>query len=241
VLFGSSGTLGPLWTMQWEMLFSLLLPLFVLVAVPLPLWLLLSGSVALSVIAMLVSGTTSGSAALGLAIYMPMFMLGVALAVHDVESSQRRLWGGWSERRRRVTGTMLVGLTLLLLSAKWFVLVGIPLDPAWSLAIDLALVLPGVVLLLVLVRQVSWLAALMNSAVGQWLGRVSFSLYLTHVPLWIATIAILGQSVASAVVAMVVALAGSYLFSVLIELRAHRWARALYRRGVPTPSEATPA
>ena len=48
VIFGRSGTLGPLWTMQWERIFSLLLPVFVLVALRLPLPLILAGSVLLS-------------------------------------------------------------------------------------------------------------------------------------------------------------------------------------------------
>jgi len=88
------------------------------------------------------------------------------------------------------------------------------------------------------VRRLAVVARVMNSAVGQWLGRISFSLYLTHVPFWIATITIMGQTVFSAFVALVVALGGSYLFSVLIERRAHRLARSLYRRQDPVPVTA---
>lgn len=242
VIFGSSGTLGPLWTMQWEMIFSLLLPLFVLVALRQPLWLLVASGILLSAVAMFVSTATSGSQAIGLAVYMPMFLLGVGLASHDVDARTARVWNSWSAHRRRTVGGVLVAVVLVLLSAKWFVLAGIPLNLAWNRAIDLVLVLPGVVFLLIIVRRVSWVAAILNSALGQWLGRISFSLYLTHVPFWIATITILGQSVFSAFVALAIALAGSYVFCVLIERRAHRWARSLNRRGatVLTVSDAVP-
>jgi hypothetical protein len=36
--------------------------------------------------------------------------------------------------------------------------------------------LPGIVLLLIIVRRVAWLAAIMNASFGQWLGRISLSL-----------------------------------------------------------------
>jgi hypothetical protein len=52
---------------------------------------------------------------------------------------------------------------------------------------------------------------------------------VTHLAFWIATIAIHGQPVASEFVAMAVAFIGSHLFSVLIERRAHAWARSIYR------------
>ena len=208
-----------LWSLRWEVLFSVLLPVFVLVTIALRRQALLVGVLAA---AATVTGRILGLDAL---VYLPVFLLGTLVAARLDEVR------AWSARRGPLTWLGLAVGSGLLLIASWL---GRPLsagDPVlssvlWGLAGVGAI---GVVVLAIgspLARRV------LETRWSQWLGRVSFSLYLVHVPV-IATLGyLLGERRWWLVILL--ALPGSLLVSALfhraVELPTHRLARGVGRR-----------
>ena len=164
-----------LWSLRWELLFSVLLPLFLALAVVTArYWVIaLTAAVALSTI-----GVLSGIDGLR---YLPVFFIGTLMAVRlDAirEWTRRRLL----RRRSTLWGVALAGGALLLLICQWLLR---PLVPAGSVAGALLAQLSvlgaaGVVLAAIGVPPVR---AALEARAPQWLGRVSFSLYLIHMPL----------------------------------------------------------
>ncbi len=157
-----------LWSLRWEVVFSLALPLFILCARRFPL-LLLS---ALSLLAIVAGGPSSGVFA-----FMPVFMLGTALAfgrerVHAVLADGR------------VYALVLFASAVALSATHW--LPDSLRGPALGLV---ALGATGLVA-----------TAMVPGPFGRWLetrpmqavGRRSFSLYLVHEPIVVATAFALG-------------------------------------------------
>jgi peptidoglycan/LPS O-acetylase OafA/YrhL len=112
---------GPLWSIVWEVLFSLLLPLYVVVLVRLRVhwaWKLAASFAVMAAGAYLRDSIPSIG---NLLLYMPMFAVGVLMAAHLDEL------GGWAarierSRRPKAIWNLLVVLALLALCSYWFVL-----------------------------------------------------------------------------------------------------------------------
>lgn len=208
-----------LWSLRWELAFSVLLPVFVAVAmlVRRRWWAAAIAAVVLSAV-----GTQTNTAALN---YLPVFFLGTLLAV------QLDVMREWMRRRmlRPRSGLWSAGLvagSLLVLVAGWLVR---SVSPAGTLANDLTTDLEaiGAVGLVIAAIGAPFLRRGLESRGCQWLGRISFSLYLVHVPI-IATLGfIVGDRMWWLVVAIGIPLAliGAWGFHTAVEAPSHRLAR----------------
>lgn len=155
---------SPLWSLQWEMLFSLLLPVYVFIAVRWRGMALLKVCLALVLVGI---GSKSGHASL---LYMPVFVLGAVLAAERDRVS-------WMAAHFGRLAWWAVGLTAgLLMTVDWI------LGP-WHEWITRPMRSAGALLIVFLFLNCRPVAAWAGRRRLQWLGRISFSLYLVHEPI----------------------------------------------------------
>jgi peptidoglycan/LPS O-acetylase OafA/YrhL len=213
-----------LWSLRWELVFSLLLPVFVLIAKRLGrFWLPALGiAFALTIVGAL--------ARIDALLYLPVFFIGTVLASRL--SSIRAVAERWrTGTHGRWMGCAFVSAGLLLLLGGWLTR---EIAPSGSTANTLLgqLSVVGATALVVAAIGVRGLARFLDSRLCQWLGRVSFSLYLIHVPI-IATLAfILGDQNwwLVALLTIPLALTAAWGFNVAIERPAHHLARRVSSR-----------
>lgn len=207
-LFAPTLVNSPLWSLTWEVLFSLLLPLFVSIAAVTRRWWW-----ATAVIAVLLSALGEYEHQKWL-MYLPMFLLGSALAA------------GWERMPAVPTGLgwVLLVVALLGIVVKWW----LPVTEWWSPVLP-AIVLASAGLIVVLAGK--WLPAerFLLGRIPRELGRLSFSLYLVHEPITVSVANLLPNALPSwlVVVAIPVGIAVAYGFSRLVELPAHRLAKRI--------------
>ncbi len=162
VLVGGAGSLNsPLWSLQWEMLFSLALPLYAGLAARIrSAWL----PCLLTFFSLIAVGTVLFAPAV---VYMSMFGIGVLLA------ARRNTLERFGRDLSQVKWIGLVLFSMLLLSSRW-------LFPQLPTVICMACI-GGALLVLVFI---AWSPAVRfgKLPVLQWLGSRSFSLYLVHEP-----------------------------------------------------------
>jgi len=208
-----------LWSLRWELAFSVLLPVFVAVAmlVRRRWWAAAIAAVVLSAV-----GAQTNTPALK---YLPIFFLGTLLAVQlDVvrEWMRRRML----RPRARLWSAGLVAGSLLVLVAGWLVR---SVAPAGTLANDLTTDFEaiGAVGLVIAAIGAPFLRRGLESRGCQWLGRISFSLYLVHVPIITALAFLLGDRMwwLVAAIGIPLSLAVGWGFHTLVEGPSHRLAR----------------
>jgi peptidoglycan/LPS O-acetylase OafA/YrhL len=166
-----------LWSLRWEIIFSLLLPLFVLAAVLIKRsWiafaLAMAGCVALTI------GDPNHANA---AFYLPVFMMGTLMAAR-LDAIQE-----WSKRRSRKFWITALSASLFFMVASQVFSFAAPASSViggllWSLV---GLGAAGIILCAI---GFASFEGFLNRRPNQFLGRISFSLYLIHVPI-IATLA----------------------------------------------------
>jgi peptidoglycan/LPS O-acetylase OafA/YrhL len=221
---------GPLWSLQWEMIFSLLLPAYLLLAYPtlggrhrgaLPL-------VALALFGLIALGTLLGSGALR---FLPMFGIGVLMAFN-----QEALQSGcdWLARRARprLAWGLVAALTLILLTGRWIAM-GLPVESRLLAAAGSGASFLGACLAVFLALHWPAARALLERRSWQWLGTVSFSLYVIHEPIVVATALLLPPDVVpwgTPLIAIPLALLAATAFFRLVEGPAHSLARAVGRK-----------
>jgi peptidoglycan/LPS O-acetylase OafA/YrhL len=161
---------GALWSLHWEVLFSLALPLVVLGAAPLRRHAPLLAAAAVAVVAV--------APRPGAATYLAPFAVGVALALREDALA--------TLRGRRFTVLLAPAAALLLTADLWL--------PGATRGAGRggALVVIGAGLAVVAPLVDPRCAALLRRPVMQWLGHRSFSLYLVHEPIVIALAFALG-------------------------------------------------
>lgn len=204
-----------LWSLRWELIFSLALPLFVALAVAVR-----RHAMAAAVIAcvLTVAGRIVEIDAL---VYLPVFMLGALMAVR---LDDLRVW------MRRPRGALFwpgaTILALMLLIASWLAR---PIADAGSITSRALWGLAGVGAVIIIIAAIGWprLSGLLERRAAQWLGRVSYSLYLVHVPLLATLVYLWGASswpwaIAVGFPASIVLAALFYRF---VEAPAHRLSR----------------
>lgn len=143
-----------LWSLRWEVLFSLALPLYVAAARWLRRFPLSVSATALLVV--ILAGTIADLDALR---FLPVFGLGVLLADHDSVLSTRTV--RWGAVQWLALGTAAV----LLSSSRSYVLIA-----------------AGAAGILFVARASHAASARLSRPTILWLGRLSYSLYLTHLP-----------------------------------------------------------
>lgn len=197
---------GPLWSLQWEVAFSVLLPLYVVIVRrsqrhP---WILGAAAAALSVI-----GKYAGIDAL---LYLPMFLIGGALASAHQHGQLCA---------PRVPG--LIWIAMLGISSTWWVSGFAPLAAPWMFPVVLA----STTWIIVEAQRGALFSRFLERPVTQHLGRLSFSLYLVHEPIVVSAAILLPMSLAPLVfaTAIPVAYVVSEVFSRLVEMPSHRLAR----------------
>lgn len=205
-----------LWSLRWEVAFSLLVPLVAPMLVRPTTSVRRLAAVLGCLVAIAVFDLTS-AAGLG---YLLMFAIGGILAADAdrVRELARRLqpWWWW------VVGA---GAVALLLNSWWF---GGP----HSTPVSTSLSTVGAALIVVMFLADPHCVRLGNTAVPQWLGRRSFSLYLVHEPVVVSTALLLHSTDPASVLAVAgpTSLAMAALFHVVIEKPSHRLARRIGSR-----------
>lgn len=220
---GISGLISPLWSLHWEVWFSLLLPVFVLFAVVARRLLKLK-LVLLAVV--LALGELVGS---GEALYLPMFAVGALMATEmpRLRSTADRIDGS---AQGRWVWRGLAAAAVVLCSSAWMTA---PLTSStWALAVTRPLIVTGAALLVFLAAFWSPAERFLESRACQWLGLISFSLYLVHEPLIIAAVVLGGAEhrVLALAVAVPLSLAVAAVFYRLVERPSTALARSVGKR-----------
>lgn len=221
-----------LWSLRWEVAFSVSLPVFVGIALLLRRW---AFPAAAAAVLLSIAGRVVDVEAL---VYLPVFLAGTLLAVRI---DDLREWGALRSRGFWIAFGTVSAATLI---AGWLARPLIRPDTAggnlmWGMAAA------GAVGLVVTALGSRGAASALSRPVPRWLGRVSFSLYLVHVPVLMTLGYLWGEAAWPAVLA--VGIPASLLvaegFRMLVETPSHRLAlrvrRALSRDGERQP--ATPA
>ena len=215
---------NPLWSLRWEIIFSIALPIYAaLVILTRKIWPIVLGTTLVAIVALIAFQKDDYA-------YLLMFAVGMIFA-----SQFSRLHGFAARLSERRWGdaawTGLFALSIFSLISFWLFwpddLVG---TPAHFVLRGLAAV--GAALLVLVVCFWARVVPFLTSRVVQWLGTISFSLYLIHVPV-VATVAFALRDSplwVTLVVGFVAALAAGQLFYWVIERPSHRLATATGKR-----------
>ncbi|WEG10475.1 acyltransferase [Microbacterium horticulturae] len=215
---GTSGVVSPLWSLRWEVIFSLLLPVIAYAARVIPAWLFGVLCIVLSAV-----GAGQESAAMQ---YLPIFGVGVAL--EGEWGRIERLIGGLSRWGRTVLWGGMLPLAVVLLSMRW--LLPPSLDHSVLVAAAQAPIVLGAALLVVMAAQWAPLSSLLSWRPIGWLGTISFSLYLVHEPFVLLMASATGASRWTLLTAVPLALVAAWLFWRVVERPAHKLSRGVRER-----------
>lgn len=215
---GTSGVISPLWTLRWEVLFSLLLPVMAYAARLIPAWLLGVLCVLLSTL-----GAWQDVASLQ---YLPIFGVGIALSKEwrRIAALTERL----SPRAAALAWPVALVAAVLLLTSYWW-LVPVLVYSAAN-AIGQFLILVGASLLLVVCVQWAPLHRVLSGRAVAWLGAISFSLYLVHEPVLILIANLSDSARVTFLVGTPLAIGVAWFFWIVVERPAHRVSRAVRER-----------
>jgi peptidoglycan/LPS O-acetylase OafA/YrhL len=214
---GTSGGITPLWSLQWEVIFSLALPLYALIVLTLRrLWWVKLGA---TLVLLAIAPFTTVPALF----YLPMFLIGALLAVR------------W-ERVRAFSETHIDGrrglwpaiaLVAVLMTVSTWMLRPFDVDTA---VLQACQVLPvvGVAMLILCFAFWSPMRAFAESRLCQWLGTISFSLYLVHEPI-IVGVRVLTET-RSPWLGMAISIPLAFLVAVFFARFVERPTHALARR-----------
>lgn len=225
LLVAPGSTNHVLWSLQWEVVFSLALPLFILLSGLR--WVSWPAKVATAVVAIGVASEIGSIALSSLA----LFWLGTLMATGR---DHMTLWADRLHAQARPTlwWAAILAVTAVLLSSYW-----LAFAPGWDLdttglAVAVARSLQAVGACMVVFLAWHWPAArqVLESRVTQWLGVRSFTLYLVHLPV-VTTVALLFGGTPPLAVTLVVAVPLSLLVTAVfyryVEQPSHRLARRL--------------
>jgi peptidoglycan/LPS O-acetylase OafA/YrhL len=216
---GHMALLPVLWSLRWEVLFSLALPPLLTIAVR-------ALRTRLSC-ALLMSACAAALLWHGSSVYLlelPPFAMGVALAFRHADIAQlartlaRRTW--WSAPAKLLLGAACV----CALSADWWLVRSTPQRQTGTAAL---LVAVGATLTVLAALTLRPFESFLCSRAMAWTGRRSYSLYLVHCPIVVALAIATGVSFSPGyfVAAVVLSLAAAAVFHRLVEAPAHRFAR----------------
>jgi peptidoglycan/LPS O-acetylase OafA/YrhL len=227
LLHGTDNLNGPLWSLEWEVVFSLCLPLFIVGGMfGRRLWPLKF----LALLVAMVLGFRYNNPSLG---YMPIFGIGVLMAFHW--NQLNALAGRLTRKSERPLGVLAAVGALLILASALLDSIGPMkglslLDPDSSKMLS---VLGGATMIFLAVH---WSTArrFCDRPAVQWVGKRSFSLYLVHAPIVVSLAFLLGGKPNTAVL-LAVALPASLLvadvFHRLVERPAIELSHVLRRLG----------
>lgn len=216
LLLGSGNLDSPLWSLKWEVIFSLVLPAYV--------WVIgrySKRSVVKFLVCLVLVALTATEK--GWLTFLPMFFAGSLMA-----SEQHRLvaYGQRIEAARFpfASWLSLLGAALVLLNSYWLLM---PLHLPQAVQEGLiAAMLIGAVIIVFVAWQWTSLKAFLNLPAIQWLGMISFSLYLIHEPVVVTLGYLLGGSHTTLAIpaSIIIAPALAFAFHRLVERPSHRLA-----------------
>lgn len=226
---------GPLWSIVWEVLFSLLLPLYIVVLLRFRLsW---QWKLAVSLLATIIGAYLRSSVPpIGnLLLYMSMFAIGVLMAGNLSTLGELADRISSSPHRRTRWNLTLVG-SLLALTAYWFAL----LSTSNKHLLDMTYVIQllgaaGLVFSAIFDERVR---GCLESVPLRRLGTISFSLYLVHDPIIAMLDYLLGNRIVDFVVGIPLSLAIATVFYFIVERPSHKLARHVASRLAPPPAAA---
>jgi peptidoglycan/LPS O-acetylase OafA/YrhL len=205
LLLNASTINTPLWSLKWEVAFSLLLPAYVFIALR---WRRFWHVKICLAFLLTVVGAVQDQEWLS---FLPIFVIGAILGVE--RDRIRELTRSWP----RAAWLFVAASGLFLANAEW-------ISREQPIAAVEAVVTVGATLIVLLFVCCGSAKRFGDTVVAQWLGRVSFSLYLVHLPIILAGITLL-RSV-SLPLALAVSVAVSFgiaeLFFRFVEQPAHR-------------------
>jgi peptidoglycan/LPS O-acetylase OafA/YrhL len=208
---GANLVLPPLWSLKWEVIFSLLLPLAVFGASrrwPIG----LAQTVVLLGVTILGADTAGRK---GYLLYLPMFGIGAVMARHH------HLLSRLGRRLTTTRGVLVVVLGVVTLTASWTA-------HDQSSAVYRPFEVIGAVLIVFAFGYWRPLRTAGESRPLQWLGKRSFSLYLVHYPIVLSTAILLGSlSRFAFVIAIPLSLFGAHLFFRFVEGPSHRLSQSV--------------
>lgn len=225
LLGGTGSNITPLWSLRWEVFFSVLLILYVLVARKVNPWVMMVACYALSV-----TGHVIGN---HLLFYMPMFGIGVAFAFAwgTIQQLSMRA-AGWFTRAPFVAGALAVGVLLAAASLQSLhqILPSLGISTPIPGGLTVALRLLSVALIVVIVGVSKTVAKVFAWAPIAWLGKISFSLYLVHEIVILAAVYSTRADPTALVVAVALCFPVAWLFYKLVEAPAHKLSRRIGAR-----------
>lgn len=236
LLVGGVGLLNsPLWSLRWEVVFSLLLPVYLLLASRYTKALPVKLAGLLGLIAV---GTLLGSQALR---FLPMFAFGVLMAYHLEELSAigRRIDAA---ARPALAWWSLGALAVLLLTARWTA-DGLPVESALLEAAGSGGSFLGAVLVVFLAMYWPSARNVLLTGPVQYLGLRSFSLYLIHEPVVVSTLFLLPEATprgATFLICVGLSLLAAAGFYQIVEAPSHRLAQRAGRAGVSLRGRSKP-
>jgi peptidoglycan/LPS O-acetylase OafA/YrhL len=210
---GGFAYISALWTLHYEVIFSLLLPVFIAVAMVSRRVAWLAAIAALAVIASGVNGYTTE---------LPMFFLGVLLALG--REPVTATWARTPRTARALTGIILV----VLITSDWWLR-----RAGTSTTLIPAFVAAGATGVVGLAFLHSPFEVFLERPPIKWLGRRTYSLYLVHEPIVVSLAFALGATPSVwllLVIALPGSLAGAELFYRSVEAPSHSIARLIGRR-----------
>ena len=229
---GTSDLNTPLWSLKWEVLFSLLLPVFLVLAKLKRIWWI----VLTAVVIVISFGALRNS---DTAFYLSIFAVGAVLAGRWDSIS------GWISRREsaRSGRALILGLatlSIVLMTASWM-LRGIGAPPNLIRG-SFVLAVVGAALIVSVVGSSRAVGHLFEARPIQFLGAISFSMYLVHEPVVVSLAYLpgLAGSWLVPVVAVPLSIVVGWGFYRVVEVRSHLLAKrvgALISGGPRTRSQ----
>jgi len=220
LIFGTGGfaATSVLWSLRWEVLFSLFLPVFLFIGkrtrgMP---WVV----AAVCFTALALSGSHDSPR------FMPAFLLGSLMAF---QIDRLRVWGVRLQEPSAVNRAVKIGLVaacVVAMTSVWWIH---PRSAAVEHALR-AVVTAGACIAVALPLLLGSVRSFLETPVMQWAGSRSFSLYLVHEPIVVASAFALGGTASVALLAAIaipVALVAADGFFRVAERPIHRWSRAL--------------
>jgi peptidoglycan/LPS O-acetylase OafA/YrhL len=225
LFMGTSYLNSPLWSLRWEVLFSVLLPLYVFVARR------LGRAWWIAVIAALVFTKIGADSGDPIPAYMPMFFLGSVIAVKldELALLSKRVLSG-----NPVTGWVIFVASLVGLTCVWWI-AAFNEGPVNNYTRPVV-VLSGAVLVVLAIYWQPMVSAL-NLRPVRWLGMISFSLYLIHEPIVVSVGVLLPSNQwLVPVIGVPLALILAWGFFYVVEKPSHRLAQLSARNGASSDS-----